>query len=55
MSAFESFAASRDEVVAARRTSVTSRPVVYDLRQSVQTVADSSAPSCVRPGSGIAG
>ena len=40
MSAFESFAASRDEVVAARLNKRYIEAVVYDLRQSVQTVAD---------------
>ncbi len=39
-SAFESFAASRDEVVAARLNKRYIEAVVYDLRQSVQTVAD---------------
>jgi superfamily II DNA or RNA helicase len=40
MSAFESFAASRDEVVTARLNKRYIEAVVYDLRQSVQTVAD---------------
>lgn len=40
MSAYESFAASRDEVVAARLNKRYIEAVVYDLRQSVQTVAD---------------
>lgn len=40
MSAFESFAASRDEVVEARLNKRYIEAVVYDLRQSVQTVAD---------------
>ena len=40
MSAYESFAASRDEVVAARLNKRYIEEVVYDLRQSVQTVAD---------------
>ena len=40
MSAFESFAASRDEVVAARLNKRYIEAVVYDLRQSVQSVAD---------------
>ncbi len=40
MSAYESFAASRDEVVAARLNKRYVEAVVYDLRQSVQTVAD---------------
>jgi superfamily II DNA or RNA helicase len=40
MSAFESFAASRDEVVNARLNKRYIEAVVYDLRQSVQTVAD---------------
>lgn len=40
MSAFESFAASRDEVVDARLNKRYIEAVVYDLRQSVQTVAD---------------
>lgn len=40
MSAFESFAASRDEVVAARLNKRYIEALVYDLRQSVQTVAD---------------
>ena len=39
-SAFESFAASRDEVVKARLNKRYIEAVVYDLRQSVQTVAD---------------
>jgi superfamily II DNA or RNA helicase len=39
-SAFESFAASRDEVVNARLNKRYIEAVVYDLRQSVQTVAD---------------
>lgn len=39
-SAFESFAASRDEVVNARLNKRFIEAVVYDLRQSVQTVAD---------------
>ncbi len=40
MSAYESFAASRDEVVGARLNKRYIEAVVYDLRQSVQTVAD---------------
>lgn len=40
MSAFASFAASRDEVVNARLNKRYIEAVVYDLRQSVQTVAD---------------
>lgn len=40
MSAYESFAASRDEVVAARLNKRYIEAVVYDLRQSVQTIAD---------------
>ncbi|MGH8506890.1 MAG: DEAD/DEAH box helicase [Rhodoferax sp.] len=40
MSAFESFSASRDEVVAARLNKRYIEAVVYDLRQSVQTVTD---------------
>lgn len=40
MSAYESFAASRDEVVDARLNKRYIEAVVYDLRQSVQTVAD---------------
>lgn len=39
-SAFESFAASRDEVVNARLNKRYIEAVVYDLRKSVQTVAD---------------
>lgn len=39
-SAFESFAASRDEVVNARLNKRYIEAVVYDLRQSVQTVTD---------------
>ncbi len=39
-SAFESFAVSRDEVVSARLNKRYIEAVVYDLRQSVQTVAD---------------
>lgn len=39
-SAFENFAASRDEVVSARLNKRYIEAVVYDLRQSVQTVAD---------------
>jgi type III restriction enzyme len=39
-SAFESFAASRDEVVNARLNKRYIEAVVYDLRQSVQSVAD---------------
>lgn len=39
-SAFENFAASRDEVVEARLNKRYIEAVVYDLRQSVQTVAD---------------
>lgn len=39
-SAFENFAASRDEVVTARLNKRYIEAVVYDLRQSVQTVAD---------------
>ena len=39
-SAFEGFAASRDEVVNARLNKRYIEAVVYDLRQSVQTVAD---------------
>lgn len=39
-SAFENFAASRDEVVDARLNKRYIEAVVYDLRQSVQTVAD---------------
>ncbi|MEO7623810.1 MAG: DEAD/DEAH box helicase family protein [Gallionella sp.] len=39
-SAFENFAASRDEVVNARLNKRYIEAVVYDLRQSVQTVAD---------------
>jgi superfamily II DNA or RNA helicase len=39
-SAFENFAASRDEVVKARLNKRYIEAVVYDLRQSVQTVAD---------------
>ena len=37
---FESFAVSRDEVVAARLNKKYIEAVIYDLRQSVQTVAD---------------
>lgn len=40
MSAFESFAASRDEVVEARLNKRYIEAVVYDLRQSAQTVTD---------------
>ena len=40
MSAYESFAASRDEVMEARLNKRYIEAVVYDLRQSVQTVAD---------------
>ena len=40
LSAYESFAASRDEVVAARLNKRYIEAVVYDLRQSVQTIAD---------------
>ena len=39
-SAYENFAASRDEVVKARLNKRYIEAVVYDLRQSVQTVAD---------------
>ncbi|MBI5658125.1 MAG: DEAD/DEAH box helicase family protein [Nitrosomonadales bacterium] len=39
-SAYENFAASRDEVVNARLNKRYIEAVVYDLRQSVQTVAD---------------
>lgn len=39
-SAFENFAASRDEVVNARLNKRYIEAVVYDLRQSVQTIAD---------------
>ncbi len=39
-SAFENFAASRDEVVNARLNKRFIEAVVYDLRQSVQTIAD---------------
>jgi hypothetical protein len=39
-SAYENFAASRDEVVSARLNKRYIEAVVYDLRQSVQTVAD---------------
>lgn len=39
-SAFESFAVSRDEVVNARLNKRYIEAIVYDLRQSVQTVAD---------------
>ncbi len=39
-SAFENFAASRDEVVNARLNKRYIEAVIYDLRQSVQTVAD---------------
>jgi len=39
-SAFENFAASRDEVVSARLNKRYIEAVIYDLRQSVQTVAD---------------
>ena len=40
MSAYESFAASRDEVVNARLNKRYIEAVVYDLRQSAQTVTD---------------
>jgi len=40
MSAFESFAASRDDVVEARLNKRYIEAIVYDLRQSVQTIAD---------------
>lgn len=40
MSAYENFAASRDEVVNARLNKRYIETVVYDLRQSVQTVTD---------------
>ena len=39
-SAYENFAASRDEVVQARLNKRYIEAIVYDLRQSVQTVAD---------------
>ena len=39
-SEFESFAVSRDDVVAARLNKKYIEAIVYDLRQSVQTVAD---------------
>jgi len=39
-SEFESFAVSRDDVVAARLNKKYIEAVIYDLRQSVQTVAD---------------